>query len=88
MLDKRSVCTFASFYAVYVQDSGGIAFELSQDRTGTNYNNLLSPVPINDGAWHHVALVRQGATATIYTDGVANASARKRALHTSQIDRR
>ncbi len=77
ILDKRSGCTMSSFYNVHVdfEPAGGIVFELAQDPTGANYNDLHSPVPVNDGAWHHVAVVRQGATATIYTDGVASASA-------------
>lgn len=75
ILEKRPVCNLSSFYAVQLKDGGGIAVELCQDTTTTNYNIVTSLVPINDGAWHHVALVREGVTASIYIDGVATASA-------------
>ena len=35
---------------------------------------IISTIPVNDGAWHHVAVVRQGVTGSIYIDGVASAS--------------
>jgi hypothetical protein len=75
ILDKRSGCGLSSFYNVHIDVSGGIVFEIAQDNTPTNYNDLHSPVSVNDGAWHHVAVVRQGVTATIYTDGAASTSA-------------
>ncbi len=73
ILEKRVGCGGGSFYSVHVQDTGVIAVELD-DSSGTNYNVIISTIPVNDGAWHHVALVRQGATGTVYIDGVANVS--------------
>ena len=34
-------------------------------------NILTTGLTLNDGAWHHVALVRNGTTVTIYIDGTA-----------------
>jgi hypothetical protein len=73
ILDKRSGCGLSSFYNVQLK-LGGIGVELCQDTTPTNYNVVISPVPINDGAWHHVAVVREGVTASIYIDGALSAS--------------
>jgi hypothetical protein len=86
IFEKRPICALSSFYNVQFKD-GGIAAELGQDTTTTNYNVVISLVPINDGAWHHVALVREGVTATIYTDGVATASASTQGVTSISNDR-
>jgi hypothetical protein len=42
--------------------------------TGSGFNEFQASVNVNDGAWHHVAVVRYSGTITIYADGVASAS--------------
>lgn len=50
---------------------GGIAYH---EWDGANYPGVIT-TPINDGLWHHIAIVRTSAPAdnlTIYVDGVSN----------------
>ncbi|MDP1728523.1 MAG: LamG-like jellyroll fold domain-containing protein [Bacteroidota bacterium] len=72
-ITKRSGCTGGSFWSI---GHGMVAN--NPNRLYMEINNLgsyqivLTPVlqkPINDGRWHHMALVRQGVKATIYIDG-------------------
>ena len=37
--------------------------------------NIGSTVPSNDGAWHHMAVVRNGSTITLYVDGISRGTA-------------
>jgi hypothetical protein len=40
-------------------------------RQGRNDTGITSPEPCNDGAWHHVAAVKDGSTATLDVDGIS-----------------
>lgn len=53
----------------------GIQYFSEDLETQVNYsiNNLVGVMPINDGNWHHVAYVRDGANASLYVDGVLDA---------------
>jgi len=42
--------------------------------TGTGFNEVQASVNVNDGSWHHVAVVRSSGTVTIYADGISSAS--------------
>ena len=42
--------------------------------TGSGFNEFQASVNVNDGAWHHVAVVRYSGTITIYADGISSAS--------------
>ena len=42
--------------------------------TGSGVNEFTANVNVNDGIWHHVAVVRSSGTVTIYVDGTASAS--------------
>jgi hypothetical protein len=45
------------------------------DQLGRDYvGDFSSKTNVGDGAWHHVALVRKGVTATIYIDGALAAT--------------
>ena len=73
LVTKRSVCGHASFFNIGI--TNGIVFlEIDQDTNGTNHNDLISNTAVNDGTWHHVALVRSGTSLTFYIDGVASGS--------------
>jgi Concanavalin A-like lectin/glucanases superfamily len=37
---------------------------------GTNFPNIVSTTPLNDGKWHHVAFVQESAIFKLYIDGV------------------
>jgi len=73
LIAKRSVCGHASFFNVGITN-GVVYFEIDQDNNGTNINDLTSTTAVNDGTWHHVALVRSGTSLTFYIDGVASGS--------------
>jgi hypothetical protein len=65
---KRPVCGHASFWNLSVSD-GLLVVEVDGDYTGGNYAVVASPAVVNDGAWHHIALVRQATAVTLYIDG-------------------
>lgn len=58
--------------------SGGIGVAAADtDSSLTTISNFSGVTQINDGQWHHVALVKSGhssATVTLYVDGVADVS--------------
>ena len=60
-------------------DAGHLTYELDEDRSGRNYVAVPSTrYGLNDGKWHHIACVRDGVQARLFTDGVmtgASASA-------------
>lgn len=68
VLNKRQFCAHSSFWDIRLS-AGHLVIELDQDAGATNYNLFRSTIAVNDGNWHHVALVRQGTIATLYIDG-------------------
>ncbi|MFY7963281.1 MAG: LamG-like jellyroll fold domain-containing protein, partial [Chitinophagaceae bacterium] len=72
LFSKRVICDASSFISVSISN-GNILFELMQ--SAVNYKALISTVAINDNAWHHVAVVRNGTSMQIYIDGVLRGSA-------------
>lgn len=42
--------------------------------SGGGFDEFQANVNVNDGAWHHVAVVRSSGTVTIYADGTSSAS--------------
>ena len=61
----------AAFWTVKLSNPGTIDLEIDQDGVGTNYNNTgTATKAVNDGAWHHVAVLRSAATLSVYVDGV------------------
>jgi hypothetical protein len=83
LIDKRDTAPVG--YLVFVQN-GHLGFQLSQgaDRSDT----LARGKAVNDGNWHHFAVVAQRLppqAARIYVDGV-EVPARGRALPTEAID--
>ena len=69
VMAKRPVCGHASFWNLSIGD-GQLVVEVDGDYSGGNYAAITTPKPINDGAWHHIALVRAAAQVTLYIDGV------------------
>lgn len=74
VLGKREICGHHSFWDMRVGSNGTLNVELDQDAGATNYNTQTTSVPINDGVFHLVAVVREGATMRIYVDGVLSAT--------------
>jgi len=50
--------------------AGLLGLEMTSDALGSDRTILVSGRPINDGAFHHVAVVRRGVNVTFYIDGV------------------
>jgi hypothetical protein len=72
--EKRLVCAAHRFWGFRMSD-GVPGAELMSDQLGRDYvGNFSSRRNIGDGAWHHMALVRKGVTATIYIDGLVAAT--------------
>ena len=72
VLNKRPSCPAPSFWDF--RFGGAICGELAESGVGGNYNPVCSSIPVNDGSWHHIALSRQGTTATLYIDGAVEGS--------------
>ncbi len=75
---------FASFGAdnasVFRFELNGVHNSASIYTTGTPGGGAVTiggsaPPTVNDGAWHHLAMVSNGATITLYVDGVSRGSA-------------
>lgn len=74
VLNKRPICTHSSFWDIRMTGDGHLFVELDQDAAAANHNSFRSTIAVNDGNWHHVALVRQGTTATLHIDGQVRGS--------------
>lgn len=69
IVEKRPICATSNFWGIRMLSSGQIIAELDQDHQYTNYIRIDTARPVNDGNFHHVALVRQGTTASVFVDG-------------------
>lgn len=84
LISKRNTCGHGSFFNLS-HNNGELNIEMDQgehayfvpscfciQHDGINYKALgTSGAKVNDGRWHHVALVREGIVTKIYVDGVA-----------------
>src|SRR5207253_1096558 len=75
VLGDRVTAGDGNFFSVCMDDAGHLVAELEQDAAGTNDVALTSTGVVNDGAFHHVALVRSGTTLSLYLDGALDSSA-------------
>lgn len=57
-------------YAVSIEQSGT---QFLFWRGNGNYTSLPFSSSVNDGNWHHIALIRSSGTVRVYRDGVSNA---------------
>ena len=73
ILGKRNNCGHGSFIDIRIHNGRPI-FELDQSQDATNYLSFNSVTSVNDGQWHHVALVREGRVGRIYIDGILDAT--------------
>jgi hypothetical protein len=70
LLSKRAVCDGAESGPGWDMRISNGKIQLEVD-TGTKSGSVGSPgAVINDGTWHHVAFVRNGAALSLYQDGV------------------
>jgi CSLREA domain-containing protein len=71
VLNKRSDCSDGNFFSIRLV-GGTLSAEILGNGTGNI--SLNSDRIINDGAYHHIALVRSNTTASLYIDGVVDTS--------------
>lgn len=75
VMEKRPQCNYYS--ALWCLRMGGpgtrgrLVAEISSDNV-LDSQSMVATRPINDGAWHHVAFIRNGRTIKIYIDGMFN----------------
>ena len=74
LLNKRAVCNAVSLWSILMGLDGLLTVEMYQGGGRINANVFTSDISVNDGTWHHVALVRQTTTATLYLDGAVHGS--------------
>jgi hypothetical protein len=73
LLNKRAFCNEVSLWSINMGPDGLLSVEMYQGGN-VNANTFTSDISVNDGTWHHVALVRQTTTATLYIDGAVHGS--------------
>ena len=70
LVGNRAASGHGNFFSVRISSDGYVTAELDQDAYGTNYVAVRSVQNrLNDGNWHHVAVVRSGRSVTLYIDG-------------------
>ncbi len=70
---KRAACgddNFISMQAV----NGKLSMEIDQGSGAVQYLSLTGTTPINNNAWHHIAMTRKSGLVSIYVDGVLETS--------------
>jgi hypothetical protein len=74
VLGNRVTDSGGNFVSIRMTPDGTLAVELDQDGAGTNYVAVNTIAVVNDGALHHVAVVRQGTLLSVYIDGSLDGS--------------
>lgn len=62
-------------YWFEVTADGALGFVAYDLNARFQFEGMVTTATVNDGTWHHVAVVRQGLSARIYIDGVEQAAA-------------
>jgi uncharacterized repeat protein (TIGR02543 family) len=76
VIEKWPVCTHSSMWSIRIgsiapwSGPGRLEAAISSDTGGSDLNAISAGRAINDGLFHHVALVRQGTNLVFYIDGV------------------
>ena len=76
VIEKWPTCGYASMWAIRIgsvapwSGPGRLEAEMYSDLAGSDKNAISAGRPINDGLFHHVALVRRGTSLVFYIDGV------------------
>ena len=64
---------FRSWRLVF-QSSSKLQLDITADGGGSNIQNLLTAATFNANTWYHLAVVRNGATISIYINGTADSN--------------
>jgi len=72
IIGNRVAGSLGNYFSARLLGNGQVSVELSQDGSGAGYIALAgaSSFGVNDGNWHHLAYIREGATLSLYIDGV------------------
>ncbi len=73
IMAKRNSASFGNFFNIIVSATGKAAFEIDHSNN-TDYTIITGNTNINDGRWHHIAVVRNGTQISLYIDGSADAT--------------
>jgi alpha-tubulin suppressor-like RCC1 family protein len=73
LLSKRNICNADNLFNILIQ-SGELLFEVDGGASSYGFFAFQDTRTVNDGTFHHAALVRQGPTLSIYVDGVLSSS--------------
>jgi lysophospholipase L1-like esterase len=69
VIGKRANCNVATaFWDLQLLGSGVVAGEIGDNTAGT-YIGIVGTHVVNDGAWHYLTLMRNGASLQLYVDG-------------------
>ena len=74
VISQRAVCGVGNFYDVRMSFLGTLGAEIRQATPTSIIGNVSSVTAVNDGQYHHIAVVRQGLTSKFYVDGVLEAT--------------
>ncbi len=64
-ISKRVACVAAGSWFSLSLKNGIVVFETAESN---NWDIIFGTTPVNDGNWHHVAVVRSGTLYTLYVD--------------------
>ncbi len=70
IISKHNSCVQQNFMDFGLTATGRISMEFGDGLVSSHL--LTSKKSVNDGVWHHITAVRQGARLTIYIDGLAD----------------
>jgi alpha-tubulin suppressor-like RCC1 family protein len=73
LLSKRNICDADNLFNILIQ-SGELLFEVDGGASSYGFFGFQDTRTVNDGGFHHAALVRQGPTLSIYVDGALSSS--------------
>ncbi|MBI3853733.1 MAG: DUF642 domain-containing protein, partial [Verrucomicrobia bacterium] len=74
-IEKWASCSFSSFWEIRMRGAGAwgaagrLEMAMVSDAAGHDVNSILCNRAINDGIFHHVAVVRQATNLSFYIDG-------------------
>ncbi len=72
--DNWSIVDFdrSEYYNVYIHGDGRVGFSTTDNASSTN--DFYGNATVNDGNWHHIAVVYDGTDKKIYVDGSLDAT--------------
>lgn len=69
IVTKRQTPSHGNFFRFFLSGAGILQAEFDENINGNPYQGLVGSTPVNDGTWHHIAIVRDGLRISFYVDG-------------------